>query len=170
MFTVLLLCDSIINMIHDMEKDIELPLKRGVERATALEAPWKWFTASDLGFPLVDDDYNRPMHPLVESYARDCLQDPGMLDDNEEAGVCCDNTAHSLSELIQHMLEDWGQQDWAKPADNFKTQSTSRERYSVPHAARNPEIIQDCELESEDIRSEERRVGKECRSRWSPYH
>ena len=23
---------------------------------------------------------------------------------------------------------------------------------------------------SADIRSEERRVGKECRSRWSPYH
>ena len=25
-------------------------------------------------------------------------------------------------------------------------------------------------LDSQDIRSEERRVGKECRSRWSPYH
>ena len=24
--------------------------------------------------------------------------------------------------------------------------------------------------EEEPIRSEERRVGKECRSRWSPYH
>ena len=23
---------------------------------------------------------------------------------------------------------------------------------------------------NEDMRSEERRVGKECRSRWSPYH
>ena len=23
---------------------------------------------------------------------------------------------------------------------------------------------------SEEVRSEERRVGKECRSRWSPYH
>ena len=23
---------------------------------------------------------------------------------------------------------------------------------------------------TENIRSEERRVGKECRSRWSPYH
>ena len=23
---------------------------------------------------------------------------------------------------------------------------------------------------SYDVRSEERRVGKECRSRWSPYH
>ena len=26
------------------------------------------------------------------------------------------------------------------------------------------------ELEQESGRSEERRVGKECRSRWSPYH
>ena len=25
-------------------------------------------------------------------------------------------------------------------------------------------------FDSENIRSEERRVGKECRSRWSPYH
>ena len=25
-------------------------------------------------------------------------------------------------------------------------------------------------LDSDDVRSEERRVGKECRSRWSPYH
>ena len=24
--------------------------------------------------------------------------------------------------------------------------------------------------DSENMRSEERRVGKECRSRWSPYH
>ncbi len=27
-----------------------------------------------------------------------------------------------------------------------------------------------CVLCSEEERSEERRVGKECRSRWSPYH
>ena len=26
------------------------------------------------------------------------------------------------------------------------------------------------EFEPEHLRSEERRVGKECRSRWSPYH
>ena len=25
-------------------------------------------------------------------------------------------------------------------------------------------------LYSQEVRSEERRVGKECRSRWSPYH
>ena len=31
---------------------------------------------------------------------------------------------------------------------------------------RTPDIIK----ELADVRSEERRVGKECRSRWSPYH
>ena len=30
-----------------------------------------------------------------------------------------------------------------------------------PHQAQQPEVV---------LRSEERRVGKECRSRWSPYH
>ena len=29
---------------------------------------------------------------------------------------------------------------------------------------------QRCELLLAQLRSEERRVGKECRSRWSPYH
>ena len=31
-------------------------------------------------------------------------------------------------------------------------------------------IRKDIFEEFEEIRSEERRVGKECRSRWSPYH
>ena len=100
---------------------------------------------------MVDDDYNRQMHLLMESYVRDCLKDPEMLDNNEEAGQCCDDLAHSLPERVHGMLEDWGQQAWAKPVENIKTQSTNRERYSVPHAARNPEIIQDCELETEDL-------------------
>ena len=40
----------------------------------------------------------------------------------------------------------------------------------------NKELVQEFQLEKEDLeneytrRSEERRVGKECRSRWSPYH
>ena len=31
-------------------------------------------------------------------------------------------------------------------------------------------VIEDREVENLVHRSEERRVGKECRSRWSPYH
>ena len=118
--TVLLLHDCIINMIHDMEKDIELPPKKGKERVTAYESPWKWFTASELGFPLLDDNYNRPIHPLVETYARECLQDPELLDDNEEAGMCCESTAHNLPELMRCMIEDWGQQDGTSQVEDLK--------------------------------------------------
>ena len=31
-------------------------------------------------------------------------------------------------------------------------------------------LTPDAKILSKDARSEERRVGKECRSRWSPYH
>jgi len=34
----------------------------------------------------------------------------------------------------------------------------------------NSMLYPDCHRSSERSRSEERRVGKECRSRWSPYH
>ena len=34
----------------------------------------------------------------------------------------------------------------------------------------NPELNPDDLTEVDTDRSEERRVGKECRSRWSPYH
>ena len=36
-------------------------------------------------------------------------------------------------------------------------------RYWKRHGLTNQEVAKSC-------RSEERRVGKECRSRWSPYH
>src|ERR1035438_7920407 len=56
----------------------------------------------------------------------------------------------------------WGYQDFAAGADE--------------HAALN-HILGDAfshrhlrYLTDQDARSEERRVGKECRSRWSPYH
>ena len=32
------------------------------------------------------------------------------------------------------------------------------------------EVVSGAKTQFEAIRSEERRVGKECRSRWSPYH
>ena len=39
------------------------------------------------------------------------------------------------------------------------------------HASINgKEILKGIDLTIRDGRSEERRVGKECRSRWSPYH
>ena len=42
------------------------------------------------------------------------------------------------------------------------------ERYNISEQGFNTRAFND--KAPERIRSEERRVGKECRSRWSPYH
>ena len=44
----------------------------------------------------------------------------------------------------------------------------NKEGYEVIEAANGEEAL--TIFENEYIRSEERRVGKECSSRWSPYH
>ena len=38
------------------------------------EVPWKWFASNELGFPLLSDEHDRPMHPLVESSTDDQLE------------------------------------------------------------------------------------------------
>ena len=44
----------------------------------------------------------------------------------------------------------------------------SKEDYALVEELREQVAIAQCE--ENESRSEERRVGKECRSRWSPYH
>ena len=44
------------------------------------------------------------------------------------------------------------------------------ERLKTLESLVRPERVMPATVEIVDIRSEERRVGKECRSRWSPYH
>ena len=42
-------------------------------------------------------------------------------------------------------------------------------KFGAPHITKDGVTVAK-EIELADARSEERRVGKECRSRWSPYH
>ena len=59
-------------------------------------------------------------------------------------------------------------------ASNFKPEDVRfDERGLVPaivQDARTREVLTLAYMNEESLRSEERRVGKECRSRWSPYH
>jgi len=34
------------------------------------EPSWLWFTLPELGFPLLTDEYRRPIHPEIEEYMR----------------------------------------------------------------------------------------------------
>src|SRR5256885_12623570 len=61
--------------------------------------------------------------------------------------------------LVVRSLEDEGHSSVAGNARHLL-----RHFYGVPFA------LNDAWSGNEEQRSEERRVGKECRSRWSPYH
>ena len=45
-----------------------------------------------------------------------------------------------------------------------------RKQILTPNARRGDGTLDKRDYVLENMRSEERRVGKECRSRWSPYH
>ena len=53
---------------------------------------------------------------------------------------------------------------WSKFADDLE------ERTNYVVGKNDIEIIESFLSKQKALRSEERRVGKECRSRWSPYH
>jgi len=67
LMTIPFLRTCTINMIADFERKFT---SDGNQRSALLqpEAPWKWFTSYELGFPLVSDKHGRPMHPLVETF------------------------------------------------------------------------------------------------------
>ena len=63
-------------------------------------------------------------------------------------------------------MEDWRTlyQQKLTTAEEAVKHIKSGDRVVVTHATGEPILLTDA------MRSEERRVGKECRSRWSPYH
>jgi len=60
------------------------------EPDTLVEPPWLWFTLPELGFPLLTDEYRRPIHPEIEEYMRRHVsndQDWEQVDDEDCWGV-----------------------------------------------------------------------------------
>ena len=58
---------------------------------------------------------------------------------------------------------------WSSEIEPFAIRVTEKRLPQVQHFG-NISGLHGAKLPPVDIRSEERRVGKECRSRWSPYH
>jgi len=107
---------------------------------TIPEAPWKYFTSYELGFPLVTDEHERPMHPLVELFMDDQLE--AYWSEAEQATV----PLPPLIGRLQTMKEGWGDQGGTEtptPADR----ATARERFSTSHIARNPLKLPEIVLE-----------------------
>jgi len=128
--TIPFLRACIANMIADQErKSISAGNKK---RALANpEAPWKWFTSYELGFPLSQDEHERPMHPLVEVFVDDQLE--AYWFEAEEDTV----PLPPLIGRLQTTKEGWGDQGCAE-LPTLVDRTTTRKRFSTSHIARNP--------------------------------
>ena len=73
-----------------------------------------------------------------------------------------------LSDPEKRKKYDQYGENW-KHADEFEAQQQQYRQYQKRFAGRRQKGVQKACAEIPS-RSEERRVGKECRSRWSPYH
>src|SRR2546422_11683280 len=79
---------------------------------------------------------------------------------------------HQILDRVQPVaLPKRGERPFVVNVDEaFADLAVSLLKINIAHGAPCPVMANACEAGSAVARSEERRVGKECRSRWSPYH
>jgi len=113
------------------------------KRALAIpEGPWKWFTSYELGLPLLTDEHERSMHPLVEVFVDDQLE------------ACWPEAGEDTVPLppligrLQTIKEGWGDQGCAE-LPILVDRATTRERFSTSHIARNPMKLPEIVLEED---------------------
>src|SRR5256885_6627434 len=71
---------------------------------------------------------------------------------------------------ISPAAQPWGAPSRRTAPSGRPTRARSRARPRAPRPPARLEPSGPAPAGARDVRSEERRVGKECRSRWSPYH
>src|SRR2546425_12276636 len=99
-------------------------------------------------------DPDRPLPPVVDAGTSSTQDSPGRAP--SDAVVLFDGKD----------LSKWAHKDGS--AAKWKVENGYLETVPKTGYIYTREAFGDCQLHVE--RSEERRVGKECRSRWSPYH
>src|SRR5215510_931651 len=109
---------------------------------------------------------------LERSYreAQERMSDPAVYNDHKEAAA----SGRRLKELeAPHRLA----QEWRQVRDDLDAaRGDGVLRELVPELEERSTALEEelrlalAPTDPADSRSEERRVGKECRSRWSPYH
>jgi len=81
-----------------------------------------WFTAPELGHPLIDDNYDRPLHPPVGPFLREYLSRYEDMDDDDDEMRHLYTGLGNTRVLAHTMLEDWE----TEPAVHDDNQSETR--------------------------------------------
>ena len=98
------------------------------ESTTIQEPPLRWFTLPELGFPLLTDEYRRPIHPDIEEYMRRYIsndQDWEQVDDEDCWGVNYTEPTTQIREKIETILHIWGEEQPESEQDGI---TKSREK------------------------------------------
>jgi len=110
------------------------PIGTSQELMMAQEPPWLWFTLPELGFPLLTDEYRRPIHPEIEEYTQRYVtndQDWEKVDDENCWGVNYTEPTAQIKEKIETILHTWGGGQPKEEQDEIKRLNPERERFSV---------------------------------------
>jgi len=152
----------LMNMLVALDRDTPqtkqgpaLPTNFPTQEPSIYQEPrWLWFTLPELGFPLLMDQYCRPLHPEIEAYMRRYVsngQEWEEVNDGDCWGInYTEPTAH-MKAKIESILYTWGEEQPEVEQDKAAKQTPERERFSVPHASRDPRILKDLNLENEDV-------------------
>jgi len=146
------------NMLVALDRDtpqtkngLALPLTLSMQELIMIQ---EWFTLPELGFPLLTDEDRRPIHPEIEEYMRRYVsndQDWEKVDDEDCWGINYTAPTAQIREKMETILHTWGGEQPEEEQDEITKLNPERERFSVPHASRDPRILKDRNLENEDI-------------------
>jgi len=93
------------------KKGLALPINFSTQESIfTQEPPWLWFTLPELGFPLLTDEYRRPIHPEKEDYMRRYVsndQDWAQVDDEDCWGINHTEPTAQIRENIETILHTW---------------------------------------------------------------
>jgi len=78
-------------------------------------------------------------------------QDWEQVDDEDCWGVNYTESTAQIRGKIENILDIWGEEQPEKEQDEITKLTPKREMFLVPHAARDPKILKDRNLENEDI-------------------
>jgi len=146
--TIPFLQSCIANMIKDKDLERKTPTSSNKkQRLPPAEAPWKWFTSSELGFPLVRDKYERSIHPLVERFIDDKI---GLPLAEEAEGECAPS---QNTRRLRKMKQDWGSLQQQDLQLEGSERVGNRGRFSTSHIAKNPRKLPETNIANEDFES-----------------
>jgi hypothetical protein len=78
-------------------------------------------------------------------------QDWEQVDDEDCWGINYTEATAQIREKIETILHTWGEEQPEDEQDEVTKLNPERDRFSVPHASRDPRILKDMNLENQDI-------------------